>query len=182
MAIGHRAKLTYADYAALPDDGRRWELIDGELTMTPAPKTRHQEILRRLVVSFSQHLERHGGGRVFMAPFDVVLADTVVVQPDLVFIADAEAHRVTEANLEGPPTLVTEVVSDPLRDLVRKRELFARFTVPEYWAVHPDLDRVEVFRLASRTYPGPTVVEPGGQLSTELLPGLVIDVATLLAR
>lgn len=182
MAIGHPAQLTYADYAALPDDGLRWELLDGELAMTPAPKTRHQEVLRRLVVYFSQLLERHGGGRVFMAPFDVVLAETVVVQPDLVFVADADVHRITEANLQGPPSLVTEVISDPTRDLVRKRELYARFAIREYWAVNPDLDRVEVFNLAGDTYPAPTVLEPGDHLATDLLPGLTIDVANLLAR
>lgn len=186
MAVaGQPAHLTYADYAALPDDGRRWELIDGELFLSPSPKTRHQDVLLRLARHFANHVAEHGGGRVFIAPYDAVLADDAVLQPDLLFVSDADSHRITEANLQGPPTLAAEVVSDPRHDLVRKRELYARFGVREYWAVLPDADRIEVFRLpagAERAYPKPTLFEPGDHLSTDLVPGLVIDIAELLAR
>jgi Uma2 family endonuclease len=76
---------------------------------------------------------------------------------------------------------VVEVLSVPRHDLVRKRELYARFGIAEYWVVHPDADRVEVFRLEGAAYAKPVVVEPGELLVTDLVPGLTIDVRELLA-
>ncbi|MEA2900589.1 MAG: hypothetical protein QOH36_476 [Actinomycetota bacterium] len=173
--------LTYADYAALPDDGRRYELIDGELFEMAAPSTRHQDIVVRLGYFFHDHIRNHGRGRVYVAPCDVVLSDTVTVQPDVVYLSDADAHRITAPNIQGPPTLVVEVLSVVRHDLVRKRELYARFAIREYWVVHPDADRVEVFHLTGGAHAKPLVLEPGELLVTELVPGLAIDVWDLLA-
>jgi Uma2 family endonuclease len=176
--------LTYADYAVLPDDGR-WELIDGELVpMTPAPGLRHQTIVVRILRALADHLDRQGGGQVFVSPVDVVMAETVTVQPDVVYVADADAERITEPNIQGPPTLVVEVVSDRRHDLVCKVELYARFGVREYWALDPEIDQVEVFRLVQpgQPYPKPLLFVPGEQLTTDLLPGLTIDIASVLAR
>ena len=181
MAVEQPRTLTYADYVALPDDGRRFELVDGELFELAAPSTRHQDIVVRLGAAIFNHVQRVGHGRVYVAPCDVVLADTVTVQPDVIYLSDADLHRVTAPNIQGPPTLVVEVLSVPRHDLVRNRELYARFGVPEYWVVHPDADRVEVYRLAGAAYAKPLVVEPGEQLATDLVPGLVIDVGDLLA-
>ena len=181
MAVEQPRPLTYADYAALPDDGRRYELIDGELFEIAAPSTRHQDLVLRLGYEFLDHVRRHGGGRVYVAPCDVVLSDTVTVQPDVVYLADADAHRITAPNIQGPPTLVVEVLSVVRHDLVRKRELYARFRIAEYWVVHPDADRVEVFRLVGTAYGKPEVLEPGESLSTHLITGLTIDIGALLA-
>lgn len=182
MAVPGPVRLTYADYAALPDDGRRWELIDGELYLSPSPKTRHQIVLGRLYLAFATHVQAEGGGQVFVAPYDVVLADDVTVQPDLLYVVDADRDRVTEANLQGPPTLAAEVVSDPRHDLVRKRELYARYRVIEYWAVQPDIARIEVFRLVDGLYPKPDLFEPGDTLTTPIISGLQIDAGSLLAE
>ena len=183
MAVEQPRTLTSADYAALPDDGRRFELIDGALFEMAAPSTRHQDLVLRLGWAFHDHVRRHGGGRVYVAPCDVVLSDTVTVQPDVVYLSDADAHRITAPNIQGPPTLVVEVLSVPRHDLVRKRELYSRFGVPEYWVVHPDADRVEVYRLESdgAAYAKPVVLEPGEQVVSDLVPGLTIDVGELLA-
>ena len=181
MAVEQPRTLTYADYAALPDDGRRFELIDGELFEMAAPSTRHQDLVLRLGIDFGLHVRRQGSGRVYVAPCDVVLSDTVTVQPDVVYLAEADVHRITAPNLQGPPTLVVEVLSVPRHDLVRKRELYARFAVPEYWVVHPDADRVEVYRLLGAAYAKPEVFEPGELLATDLVPGLTIDLGELLA-
>jgi len=182
MAMPGPGRLTYADYAVLPDDGRRWELIDGELFLSPSPKTRHQAVLGRLHLVVAGHVEEHGGGQVFLAPYDVVLADDVTVQPDLLYVVDADRQRITESNLQGPPTLAVEVVSDPRDDLVRKREVYARYGVAEFWAVQPDLARIEVFRMADGLYPKPDLFEPGDTLTTLVVPGLQIDVGALLAE
>lgn len=176
------AVYTYADLAAFPEDGLRREIIDGELLVSPSPFLRHQQVLGELYLVFRLHLSEHGGGRVFFAPADVVFSDTNVVEPDLLFVADEQQDILTEKNIQGAPALVVEVVSDTRRDRVRKRDLYARFAVPEYWIVDPDADRVEVYRLKGATYAKPEILEPGDTLTYQRLPGLVIDLAQILAR
>lgn len=185
MAVQHDAPLTYADLAAFPDDDVRRELIDGEVAVTPSPNTRHQDVLLRLVLAFANHLAASGGGRVFVAPYDVVLSDHSVVEPDLVFIADEDLDVITEANVQGAPTLVAEVVSHSRTDRVRKRELYARHGIGEYWVVDPDADRVEVYRLVAggqATYPKPELFEVGETVSPRSVPTLSIDLAELFRR
>jgi Uma2 family endonuclease len=148
MSVRPSRPWTYEDYLDFPDDGKRYEIVDGEVHVTPAPLFRHQDIVLFVARKVADHLDRHGGGRVFIAPADVILSPTDVVQPDVLFVAGADIHRITPANLQGPPTLAVEVLSDPRHDRVRKRRLYAHFGVPEYWLVDPDGERVEVYRLA----------------------------------
>lgn len=177
----HPAPWTYEDYLDFPDDGKRYEIVDGEVYVTPAANTRHQDLVLFVVRRIADHVDRHGGGRVFVSPYDVVLSPTDVVQPDVLFVADAGTHQITKANLQGPPTLAVEVLSDPRHDRVRKRQLYARYGVEEYWIIDPDGDRVEVYRLVEGRYPTPTLLEAGATLTTGLLPHLAIDVTELLA-
>jgi Uma2 family endonuclease len=181
MSVRPSSPWTYEDYLDFPDDGKRYEIIDGEVYVTPAPLVRHQDIVLFVARKIADHLDRHGGGRVFVAPLDVVLSPTDVVEPDVLFVAEADGHRITRPNLQGPPTLAVEVLSDPRHDRVRKRRLYAGFGVPEYWIVDPEGERVEVYRLAGHEYPTPTLLEAGTVLTTDVLPGLSIDVAALLA-
>lgn len=174
--------LTYADLAAFPDDNVRRELIGGELIVSPSPKTRHQEVCMRLTVALAKYLEAHGGARAFFAPLDVVLSDRDVVEPDLIVVLDDQAEIITEPNIQGVPALLIEILSDPRMDRVRKRDLYARFKVPEYWVVDPDADRTEVYRLRGAGYAKPDIFEPGDVLEYSPLPGLRIEVASLLAR
>lgn len=175
-------QLTYADYLSFPDDGLRRELIGGELFVTPAPNVRHQRIALRIARALADHVDAHGGGEVFIAPCDVVLSDSDVVEPDVFFVASAISGAVTEANVQGPPSLVIEVVSDPRTDRVRKRDLYARHGVLEYWVVDPEADRIEVYHPSGGAYTKPEIFEPEETLSTPLLPGLALDVASLLRR
>ena len=172
---------TYDDYQDFPEDGKRYELVHGEVFVTPAANTRHQDIVGWVFATLYDHVRRHRLGRVFVAPYDVVLSQTDVVEPDVLFVASAAADLITKANLQGPPTLAVEVLSDPRHDRVRKRKLYAQFGVPEYWLVDPDGERVEVYRLAAGEYAVPTILEAGRALGTGLLPGLSLDVAELLA-
>ncbi len=182
MAVRPQAGLTYQDYASFPDDGVRRELIDGELHVTPSPVTRHHRIAFRLARVLADHVDRHGAGEVFVAPYDVVLSDHDVVQPDIVFVSTADSPAVTEANIQGSPTLVVEVVSDPRTDRGRQRELYARHEVPEYWVVDLDADRVELHHLQGSSYPKPQILEPGDTLLSPTFPGLSVEVADLLGR
>ena len=182
MSLRTTSPFTYEDFVHFPDDGQRYELVDGEVYVTPSPSTCHQDIVLRLARRIADHLDRHGGGRVYVSPLDVVLSSTDVVEPDVVFVAEADAGKITRSNIQGAPTLAIEVLSDPRHDRVRKRRLYARFGVPEYWIVDPDGDRVEVHRLEDGGYGAPIVFEPGATITSALLPGLEIDVADLLAE
>jgi len=138
-------KFTYEDYRNTPED-KRYELLDGDLVMTPAPGTAHQRVLRRLIILLGLSVERTGVGEVFVAPFDVVLSDTDVVQPDLLFISNERSHIITEENVQGAPDLVVEILSPSTaeRDQTFKRSLYAKHGVKEYWLVDTDAKTVTV--------------------------------------
>ncbi len=138
-------KFTYADYRNTPDD-KRYELLDGDLVMIPAPVTAHQRVSRDLTLLLGQSVEHTGAGEVFVAPLDVVLSDTDVVQPDLLFVSNERAHIITEENVQGAPDLVVEILSPSTaeRDQTFKRSLYARHGVKEYWLVDTDAKSVTV--------------------------------------
>jgi Uma2 family endonuclease len=181
-AMTARAVWTYADYAAMPDDGRRCELWDGELSVTPASELNHQGILRDLLGMINEHVKRLGLGVVFPSPVDCILADTTVLQPDLAFIADDRRSILTPRAIEGPPTLVVEICSPSTRraDRTVKAGLYARYGVPWSWIVDAGGGTIEAFALRDGSY------EPAGRLqrgepgALPPLDGLVIDVGTLL--
>ncbi|MEM1042495.1 MAG: Uma2 family endonuclease [Bacteroidota bacterium] len=175
-------RLTYEDYALIPPDGRRHEIIDGEEVMSPAPLTKHQRVAFRLALELELHVREHGLGEVFVAPFDVLLSDYDIVQPDVLFIADDRLRIVDEANCKGAPDLVCEVLSPSTRrtDLVRKRALYARFGVAEYWTLDPAVDQVQVFRPSGpEAYERAAELGMDGTLSTPLMPSLALPVAGL---
>ncbi len=177
-----RPKLTYEDYLHFPE-GERYELIDGEAWMVPAPNTRHQDILGRLHLTVGNFLEAHGGGRAFVAPLDVVLSSGDVLQPDLVFIAPADLDVLTEANVWGTPSWVVEILSqDVRRDRVLKRQRYERFGVPEFWIADPVNDLLEVYRLEGDRYGDPIVLRPPGVAEPLAPSGLVMDLAYLFRR
>jgi len=141
----HSTHLTYDDYVQFPDDGKRHEIIEGDHYMTPAPRRKHQRVSVNLATEMSSFAKRHKLGLVFTAPFDVVLSDENVVQPDLLFVSAARAAIVTEDNIQGVPDIIVEILSESTRrkDEVTKRKLYERFGVQEYWVVDPELEIVE---------------------------------------
>ena len=96
-------KLTYADYAALPDDGRRYQLVEGELVVTPAPNAWHQRLQLKLAAKLDAFVEQAASGVVLVSPLDVVLDERTVVQPDIVFISRKRAAILTRPNVQGEP-------------------------------------------------------------------------------
>lgn len=149
-----RVVLTYKDYEALPADGRRYEIHDGELSVTPAPNTEHQRISRNLFVVLHRHVEERQLGEVLYAPVDVILADTSIVQPDLVFLDPTRRSAVSRRGIEGPPTLAVEIISPSTTGIDRatKRQLYARYGVPYFWLVDPEARMVEALGLGAGTY------------------------------
>jgi Uma2 family endonuclease len=154
MLMSARAALTYEDYAALPDDGRRYELLDGELSVTPAPGSAHQIILANLFRIVDAHVRARDLGLVLFAPLDVILAETTVVEPDLVYLDQAGRRRVSRRGVEGAPVLLVEVLSPGTvkTDRSRKFALYARYGVPYYWIVDQEARAVEAYRLDGPTY------------------------------
>ncbi len=178
-------RFTYEDYLLIPEDGKRHEIIDGEEYVAPAPNTRHQRITMRLSAFLFNHLEAHDLGEVFAAPIDVILSDYDVVQPDVLFVAKAHADRVGEHGITGAPDLIVEVLSEGNRrhDEVRKRKLYERFGVGEYWIVDPELETVKVYRMTDRGYvrAAEWSRENGDTLTTPLLPGFTLSLDALFA-
>lgn len=146
--------LGYRDYEALPADGRRYELHEGELCVTPAPSPRHQRISRNLYRVLDRHVEGGGLGEILYAPLDCILSETTVVQPDLVYLETARLQAVSARGIEGPPTLIVEILSPAttLIDRSTKRQLYARHGVPYYWIVDPEARVIEAYVLSGQGY------------------------------
>ena len=182
MATQPKTGLTYRDLEAFPDDNLRRELIDGELVVTPAPATRHQGVVVALVFALETY-RRQRGGRVYPAPTDVYFSDVNVVEPDVLFVKPENIERVEARFVRSAPDLVVEVSSPSTRrlELVRKRELYERYAVPEYWYVDLDADRVEVYRLRDGRYGTPALLGSGEVIESPNLPGLSVPVGELLA-
>lgn len=176
--------FTYADYRSWIGD-ERWELIDGEaFAMSPAPLRLHQQVVTRLCSQLDAALENHPC-QVYVAPFDVRLPrggesddriDTVV-QPDLAVICDAT--KLDDAGCRGAPDFIVEVLSKSTsaRDLVQKRELYARHGVREYWIVDAEARILErcLLRFAGQPYPAAEKSAARGRTAIQTLPGLAID-------
>jgi Uma2 family endonuclease len=152
--VEQRTVWTYDDYAALPDDGNRYEVFDGELVMAPAPTVVHQVDLLNLIFAVRQHVKSHKLGECLAAPCDVILDERTVVQPDLIFVSNERSSIVTEKNIQGAPDLLVEVLSPSTagRDRVVKLRLYARFGVPHYWLIDLTEKIFEVFELDGTSY------------------------------
>src|SRR3990172_1605134 len=178
-----RVRLSVDEYMELPNDGKRYEIIDGDFFMSPAPTPKHQRVSRKLQTILILALEKTGHGEVYNAPIDVVLGRYDVVEPDLVFIRTDNRHIVGDKNIQGIPDLLIEILSPSSRrsDILVKGPLYARFGVPAYWVVDPDIDRIEFFVLEGGSYKleqvasSPEVVRPAG------FPGLEIPLADVFS-
>ena len=149
-----RTILAYKDYEALPADGRRYELHEGELSVTPAPSPRHQQITRNLAMALHQHVKTHGLGEVLFSPIDCILSDSTVVQPDIVYVETARLPAISSRGIEGPPTLVVEVLSPSTVQIDRsvKFQVYARHGVPYYWIVDLEARIMETYQLMGGAY------------------------------
>lgn len=171
---------THRDLDDTPDDGNKYEVIDGVPYMTPLPTAWHERAGLQLAYVLIQHVEAHGLGEVFHAGLKVVLDDLTGVGPDVVFIPRDRAPGLRRDGLYGPPALVAEVLSSkPRLDRVVKRDRYARAGIPWYWIVDPDMCRLWEYELRAGEYV--TVSEQGGdaEFRPGLFPGLVIALSRL---
>lgn len=178
-------RLTYEDYLGFPDDGRRHELIAGEHYVTPAPTRRHQQLSGRLHQALANYLDAQPRGEVYYAPLDVILSNTDVVQPDLLFVSNERRDRLG-SSVHGAPDLVVEILSPSSRrtDEMTKRHLFDRVGVREYWIVAPDIDVVKVYRRGDDgAFPRAAELtrESDDVLQSPLFPGFSLALQALFA-
>lgn len=148
-----RKKYTYDDYLKTPED-KRYELIEGELIMTPSPVTYHQWISKNILYELERFVREKKIGRVFGAPCDVYFDEENVFQPDILFISNERTAIIGEKNIQGAPDFVVEVLSEgtAYRDLVKKKRLYAQFGVKEYWIVDPWEKTVEIYLNKEKTF------------------------------
>lgn len=176
VVVKPTTKLTYQDYANTPE-GEIWELIGGEKFMPPSPSEAHQGANVELAWLLHGFVKERGLGRVYFAPFDVVLSDVDVVQPDLLFVSKERSHIITAANVRGAPDLVVEIRSPSTadRDWTVKRDLYSRYGVKEYWVVDADERRVWVMLLGDDRLEEVGTYGVGDVLTSPTLQGLSID-------
>jgi Uma2 family endonuclease len=147
-------RVSYADLERAPEDGRRYELYDGEVFVVPSPLPKHQVVALRIAEILSRYADAHGGFCV-ASPIDIVLSDYDVLQPDVIYFSPARAHLIDlNRVIRHPPDLCVEVLSPSTAatDRGKKMQLFARYGVPEYWIVDPAAETIEVYELGAGGY------------------------------
>ena len=173
-------KYTYEDYKHTPED-KRYELIDGELILTAAPRRAHQRTDMKLTLRLGDYVEENDLGEVYSAPFDVVLADTDVVQPDLLFVSKERLHIINDDNVRGAPDLVIEILSPSTagRDRTIKRVLYAKHGVKEYWLVDTDARNITVMILGDNGFELANIYGEGQTLTSPTLEGFTLNLSEI---
>jgi Uma2 family endonuclease len=174
-----RIKFTYEDYQSLPYvEGVRYELLDGELIrLTPAPNEAHQRISLQFAYRLMQFVQENNRGKIYVAPFDVVLGEPgeeEVAEPDILFVSKERRRIIREDAVHGAPDLVIEILSPSTaeKDKTYKRRLYAKHGVKEYWIVDPDEEIVEILTIRRNGYDRTKLYKKEEVLTSPLLPGL----------
>ncbi|MGH2558405.1 MAG: Uma2 family endonuclease [Thermomicrobiales bacterium] len=175
-------KMTYEDLAGFPDDGQRYEIIDGDLYVSAAPSKWRQRLVGRFHILLHEGVELTGWGEVYLSPMDVLFTSGSVVQPDLLVIRHERMHIFRERPVEGAPDIVVEIVSpsNPSYDEVKKANLYAAFGVLEYWLAHPLTRRFRLLKLENGHFFEIPPVD--GVYHSTVVPGIIVDPATLFAN
>ncbi len=174
---------TYDDYAALPDDGHRYEIVNGVLVMAPSPNGSHQDAVLRIAHYLLAHVEFAGLGKVRLAPFDVQLTPKEVFQPDVLVVLSAHLERVLEKKVVGAPDLAVEVASPStaLYDRVTKYEKYAHAGVQEYWIANIEAKTIQVLVLEAGEYRSLGIFRGEQTLPSRVVPELPIGVERFFA-
>jgi Uma2 family endonuclease len=173
--------LTIEDYRALPETGPRYQLIEGDLYMAPAPNRFHQDISRNLQFELHSYLKKNPIGKLYDAPFDVYLDEYNVFQPDLIIVLNEHAGILTEAGAIGAPDLIVEILSPKTRrlDLLNKKRVYAIRGVRELWIIDPEPRMVTTHCFSEDGAESVSEIAESGVLTTRLLPGFEISAGLL---
>jgi Uma2 family endonuclease len=181
MATPRRIRYRADDLWDMPDDGKIYEIIDGELYVSPTPAEPHQRALMNLAGYLWQHVRARKLGRVYVAPFAVVLGPDTALEPDLIYLTAEHEDRVSHRGVESSPDLVVEILSPSTRrrDLDLKRRRYARAGIGDYWIVVPDARTLQALHLEGAEYSAVGTFGPGSVFRPDLFPGLEIPIDDL---
>ncbi len=174
-----QGQWTYEDYCRLPEDGWTYEVIEGELLMSPAPRIKHQLCKGNIFAALRNHNLQHNLGLVLDAPSDVLLPGFATpVQPDVIFVLKENLHIVKEENVEGVPDLLVEVLSpwNWVADRRKKFQVYAKAGVREYWIVDPEARTIELYWLEQGAYTLVGKYGVGEMVHSKILPGFEVEV------
>jgi Uma2 family endonuclease len=172
--------LTHHDLDDTPDDGNRYELIDGTLYVSPFPTSAHQHVITRLVVILGSYVQERQLGKVFISGLKVVLDERTGVGPDLVYISRTRLDGLAKDGYYGAPDLLVEVLSSkPGLDTQVKKAKYARAGVPHYWIIDPERRLVTIYRLEGSRYRRAAEHRDENTFEHELFPGLSISLEDL---
>ena len=175
--------ITRADYEAMSEGPPYFQLVQGQLIMSPSPFTRHQRLVFRLGSILNNFVQNQRLSEVFIAPLDVFLNEVNVYQPDIVFVSNARLHQVTEKGIEGAPDLCIEVLSKSTErfDKITKKKIFAQSGLQHYWLVDTEKSSITVFELQTDSENPAHIVNPPATFQPDLFPGLKIDLKTVFS-
>lgn len=183
MATPTTTRYRGSDILKTPADGQRYEVIDGELFVTPPPAESHQYTSANLFGRLWHHVHANDLGLVYAAPIGVFLAesDRDGVQPDIVYVSKARSSIIQRHGLVGAPDLIVEILSPSTAATDRSVKIrrYAQMGVPHYWLADPANRAIETYDLGSGRYRPTGVFGPGATLRPPFLPGLEIQVDTL---
>jgi Uma2 family endonuclease len=173
--------ITRSDYEAMPQGPPYFQVIEGDLIMSPSPRTSRQVIAGRIHSSLLRFLEKPPLGEVFIAPLDVFLNDVNIYQPDVTFVSSRRRNIVTEKGIEGAPDLVVEILSPGTArfDKGSKRKVYARKGVKELWMGDPDSKTVQKYQLTQDAETPAAIHNLRSLVTSSLLPGLRLSVAAI---
>jgi Uma2 family endonuclease len=174
-------RFTYEDYQSLPESmEKRYELLDGDIKMVPAPTTQHQFVSSNLEFIVHAFIKEQKLGYILYAPVDVVFGTgdgREAAQPDIIFVRRDRKEIIAEAEVLGPPDLIVEVLSPgtEARDRGYKMHLYGRYGVEEYWIVDPKEETLDLFRVVDESYRRVCHCCKDDRFSSSLFPGLTIE-------
>ena len=176
-----RPRVSYADLERAPEDGRRYELYDGEVFVVPSALLKHQ-IVQHVVAEMLRVYAREHGGLAADSPIDIVFSEYDVLQPDVIYFTPARAHLI-DANrvIRHAPDLCVEVLSPSTAatDRGKKMQMFARYQVPEYWIVDPASETIEIYALRASGYDLQLTAAGEDEVSSAVLPGHTFSVRSI---
>jgi Uma2 family endonuclease len=176
--------LTVENYKILPETGPRYQLIEGDLYMAPAPNRYHQDISRNLEYVLLDYLEEHPIGKLYDAPFDVYLDQYNVFQPDILVVLNEHLSILTDAGAEGAPDFVVEILSPKTARLDRdnKRRVYATSGVRELWIIAPETRQIAIYLLGQDAAEPSATYGEQDNFESALFPGLRFQAAAIFAQ
>ena len=177
-------KLRFEDLEHTPEDGNRYEIMDGELLVSPAPRMLHQRIVTQPARFLGNHIEEHGLGEVWVAPTSVILDPWTALEPDIVYVSIERSHIVSERGIEGVPDLVIEVLSPSTadRDRTIKFHRYEQAGIPNYWIVDTEGQHLTQYGLGESGYNVLNTIRINEGVETALLPGFSVPIQALFQQ